>query len=197
MIVMSLKKILPVILLAALLIWGIYDIKDKKNINNTIVENPSGNKEFTNDSLDFKIGIDAGNLAPDFELTTLDGKKLKLSDYKGKKVILNFWATWCPPCKAEVPDMVKFYSSYKDKDIVILGVNLTQSEKDQRSVRDFVNSYGITYPVPLDMESTVAEVYRVTAIPTSYIIDTNGIISEKVVGPMDFEAMKSMVARIK
>lgn len=194
---MSLKKILPVILLAALLIWGIYDIKDKKNINNTIVENPSGNKEFTNDSLDLKIGIDAGNLAPDFELTTLEGKKLKLSDYKGKKVILNFWATWCPPCKAEVPDMVKFYSSYKDKDIVILGVNLTQSEKDQRSVRDFVNSYGITYPVPLDMESTVAEVYRVTAIPTSYIIDTNGIISQKVVGPMDFEAMKSMVARIK
>ncbi|MCJ7688510.1 MAG: TlpA family protein disulfide reductase, partial [Clostridiaceae bacterium] len=105
--------------------------------------------------------------------------------------------TWCPPCIAEVPDLEKFYSSYKDKDVVIIGVNLTKAEKDQSVIRDFVKSYGITYPVPLDIESSVSGVYQVSAIPTSYVIDSRGIISEKVVGPMDFETMKNIFSGIK
>lgn len=192
---MNLKKLVPVILLAALLIWGIYDVVNKNNINNEAVGKINTNTEVITDKNDeIKIGLEKGNLAPDFELTTLDGRKVKLSDYRGKKVILNFWATWCPPCRAEIPDMDKFYSSYKDKDIVILGVNLTKAEQDQTSVKSFIKEYRVTYPIPLDKESLVAEMYQVSAIPTSYIIDPQGTIIQKIVGPMDFETMKSLLS---
>lgn len=192
---MNLKKLVPVILLAALLIWGIYDVVNKNNINNEAVGKINTNTEVITDNNDeIKIGLEKGNLAPDFELTTLDGRKVKLSDYRGKKVILNFWATWCPPCRAEIPDMDKFYSSYKDKDIVILGVNLTKAEQDQTSVKSFIKEYRVTYPIPLDKESLAAEMYQVSAIPTSYIIDPQGTIIQKIVGPMDFETMKSLLS---
>lgn len=201
---MKLKKILPVVLLVALLIWGIYDISHKNDTNNAIVgkknanTNANTNTEVKTDkSVEPNIGIEKGNLAPDFQLTTLDGKQVKLSDYKGKKVILNFWATWCPPCIAEVPDLEKFYSDYKDKDVVIIGVNLTKAEKNQSEVKDFVKSSGITYPVPLDTENLASGMYQVSVIPTSYVIDSRGIISEKVVGPMDFEKMKNLFSGIK
>ena len=192
---MHLKKLVPVILLAALLIWGIYDVVNKNNINNESVGKINTNTEVITDKNDeIKIGLEKGNLAPDFELTTLDGRKVKLSDYRGKKVILNFWATWCPPCRAEIPDMEKFYSSYKDKDIVILGVNLTKAEQDQTSVKSFIKEYRVTYPILLDKESLAAEMYQVSAIPTSYIIDPQGTIIQKIVGPMDFETMKSLLS---
>lgn len=201
MISLKLKKILPVVLLVALLIWGIYDISHKNNTNNTnndIVGNANTNTEVKTDkSAEPNIGIEKGDVAPDFQLTTLDGKQVKLSDYKGKKVILNFWATWCPPCIAEIPDLEKFYSSYKDKDVVIIGVNLTKAEKNQSVVKDFIKSSGITYPVPLDTENLASRVYQVSVIPTSYVIDSRGIISEKVVGPMDFEKMKNLFSGIK
>lgn len=197
MIDLNLKKILPVVLLAALLIWGIYDLMNKNNINNTALGKDNVSTEVSVDeNTERNIGIRKNDLAPDFELTTLEGKKVKLSDYKGKKVILNFWATWCPPCRAEMPDMEEFYSTYKDKDIVILGVNLTKSEQEESVVREFIKSYGITYPIPLDVESSVAETYQVSAIPTSYFIDTKGVIREKIVGPMDFDMMKSILDSI-
>lgn len=194
---MKLKKILPIVILVALLIWGVYDTSNKNNVNNLSAGNTNNTKVETDKTVEAKTGIEKGNLAPDFKLTTLDGKQMKLSDYKGKKVILNFWATWCPPCKAEIPDLEKFYTSYKDKDVIILGVDLTQSEKSQNTVKEFVKSYGITYSVPLDIEGSVSEMYKVTGIPTSYIIDTQGIIRQKVVGPMDFEGMKNMLDSIK
>jgi peroxiredoxin len=192
---LNLKKLVPVVLLAVLLIWGVYDVVNKNNINNEAVGKTNTNAEvITDKNEEVKIGLEKSNLSPDFELTTLDGKKVKLSDYRGKKVILNFWATWCPPCRAEMPDMEKFYSSYKDKDVVILGVNLANAERDQTTVKNFIKSYGITYPIPLDKENLAAEMYQVSAIPTSYIIDPQGIIIEKVVGPMDFETMKSLLS---
>jgi peroxiredoxin len=134
--------------------------------------------------------------ALDFELVDLKGQQVKLSDLRGKVVLLNFWATWCPPCKAEIPDLIKFYEDFKDKDVVILGVDLTQSEKSQNAVADFLKSYGITYPVALDTDGTASKMYQVTGIPTSYIIDTQGIIRDIIVGPMDFEGMKRMLSGI-
>jgi peroxiredoxin len=197
MIGLNLKKTVPAVLLAALLIWGIYDISHKNNISNDALgKNNINTKAKVDKTVKVNTGIEEGNLAPDFELTTLDGKQVRLSDYRGKKVILNFWATWCPPCKAEVPDLEKFYSTYKDKGIVILGVNLTQAEKNQSAIKAFVKSYGITYTIPLDVKSLISGIYQVSAIPTSYIIDSRGIISKKVVGPMDFKTMKSILANI-
>lgn len=133
-----------------------------------------------------------GAEAPDFELTTLDGKPVKLSDYRGKKVILNFWATWCPPCKAEMPHMQNFYEENKDQNVEILAVNLTNMDKGRDDIEAFVKEYGLTFPIPLDEEGNAGTTYQAFTIPTSYILDEKGIITKKIVGPMDENMMKDL-----
>lgn len=133
--------------------------------------------------------VKVGSPAPDFELTTLSGAQVKLSDYRGKVVILNLWATWCPPCKAEMPEMQSFYEKSRNSDITLLSVNLTTQEKNEKAVADFVANYQLTFPIMLDKNDTVGKLYKTISIPTSYIIDREGIIREKVIGPMDEEKM--------
>lgn len=133
-----------------------------------------------------------GAEAPDFELNTLDGKTIKLSDYRGKKVILNFWATWCPPCKAEMPHMQNFYEENKDKGVEILAVNLTNMDKGTEEVQKFVSDYGLTFTIPLDEEGVAGTTYQAFTIPTSYILDENGVIIKKIVGPMDENMMRDL-----
>lgn len=135
------------------------------------------------------IGVQKGNAAPDFELTTLDGKSVKLSNYKGKKVILNFWATWCPPCKEEMPHMQNFYEKFKENGIEIVAVNLTSVDKGQKVIETFVKKNGITFPILLDKEGKIGDIYQTISIPTSYILDSRGIITNKIIGPMDEEMM--------
>jgi len=145
-----------------------------------------------------KSGIEVNQMAPDFSLKTLDGKEAKLSDYRGQKVILNFWATWCPPCKAEIPHMEKYYKNHAKKDHVeILAVNLTKSDKDENYIKDFIKSYDMTYPVLLDAEGEQQKQYEIVTIPTTFIIDTKGVIQKKIVGPMDQNMMIKTIASIK
>lgn len=145
-----------------------------------------------------KSGIEVNQMAPDFSLKTLDGKEAKLSDYRGQKVILNFWATWCPPCKAEIPHMEKYYKNHAKKDHVeILAVNLTKSDKDENYIKDFIKSYDMTYPVLLDTEGEQQKQYEIVTIPTTFIIDTKGVIQKKIVGPMDQNMMIKTIASIK
>ncbi len=116
-------------------------------------------------------GLSKGDQPPNFELTTLDGKKVELSDYKGKKVILNFWATWCPPCKAEMPQMEKYYEKNADKENVeILAVNLTSMDKGEKKIKEFVDGYGLTFPILLDAEGKIGEEFQAFTIPTTYMI---------------------------
>ena len=141
-------------------------------------------------------GLTKGDLAPDFTLTTLDGKKVQLSELKGKKVIVNFWATWCPPCKAEMPHMQNFYEDFSDEENVeILAVNMTSQDKEE-SVQNFVQDYELTFPIPLDTEGVVRETYQVLRIPTSYMIDTKGRIQNKIEGPMDENMIKDFVTNL-
>ncbi len=141
-------------------------------------------------------GLTKGDMAPDFTLTTLDGKKVQLSELKGKKVIVNFWATWCPPCKAEMPHMQNFYEDFSDEENVeILAVNLTSEDKEE-SVQNFVQDYGLTFPIPLDTEGVVGETFQAITIPTSYMIDTKGRIQNKIVGPMDENMIKDFVTNL-
>ena len=129
-------------------------------------------------------GIEIGKSAPDFELTKLDGTNVKLSDLKGKKVILNFWATWCGPCQQEMPDMEAFYKEHKEN-VEILAVNYTPSEKvGEEKVSNFAKEKGITFPILLDKNIDVTTAYKVITIPTSYFIDTKGVIQDKFIGPM-------------
>lgn len=144
---------------------------------------------FSNIPASTVTGIQKGNAAPDFELTTLDGTSVKLSNYKGKKVILNFWATWCPPCKDEMPHMQNFYEKFKENGIEIVAVNLTNIDKGQKVIETFVKNNGLTFQIPLDRDGKIGEIYQTISIPTSYILDSKGIITSKFIGPMDEEMM--------
>lgn len=139
------------------------------------------------------VGIEPGEVAPDFELETLDGSLIRLSDLQGKKVILNFWYTWCPPCREEMPEMQKFYDEYGD-DVEIVAVNLTEMEKSEQDIHDFIDEFSFTYTVPLDRDSNVSDQYKIYAAPTSYFIGTDGIVQQpRWIGPMEYEFMEEMV----
>ncbi|MFF2752208.1 peroxiredoxin family protein [Psychrobacillus sp. NPDC058041] len=136
-------------------------------------------------------GITKGDNAPNFTLTTLDGKEVSLADYKGKKVVLNFWATWCPPCKAEMPDMQNYYEDVAEKENVeILAVNL---DSGIDKVKGFQEDYALSFPILLDEEGTVGKTYQAITIPTTYMINTDGTIQNKIVGPMDEQMLSDLV----
>ncbi|WP_419151463.1 TlpA family protein disulfide reductase [Aeribacillus alveayuensis] len=134
-------------------------------------------------SKDVKVGLEKGDKAPDFELLTLNGETKKISDFQGKKVILNFWATWCPPCKEEMPEMQKLYEDYSDE-IEIVAVNFTASESNQEKVKQFIENNGFTFPILLDPKNKANSGYEVLTYPTTYFLNEDGIIQDKVVGQM-------------
>ncbi|MBS4219374.1 redoxin domain-containing protein [Bacillus sp. FJAT-49711] len=146
-------------------------------------------------------GLTEGDIPPDFELMTLEGDKIRLSDFNGKKVILNFWATWCPPCRAEMPHMENFYKKNAEKlNVEIIAVNLTAAERGgnaSEKVRKFIEEYGLTFHVPLDEKGEVGDLYRIIPIPTSFLIGTNGVVQQKILGPMDEEMMEKLVKNLK
>lgn len=145
-------------------------------------------------TIEYESGLEEGNTPPDFELSTLSGDIIKLTDYKGKKVILNFWASWCGPCKAEMPHMQNFYAKNKDSaNVEIIAVNLTTEERGLVSIEKFVDAYGLTFPIPLDNNGEVMDMYRIMTIPTTYMISTDGTIKHKIIGPMDEKTIKELV----
>ncbi|UOR12604.1 TlpA disulfide reductase family protein [Halobacillus amylolyticus] len=137
-------------------------------------------------------GLEVGEKAPDFTLETLAGETLSLSDLRGQKVILNFWATWCPPCREEMPRMEKFQQEYGDE-IQIVAVNATGSESSIKKVRNYIEEGGYTFPVVLDKELNVNNDYQAIALPTTYFIGTDGVIQQpRKVGPMTYDFMVKM-----
>ncbi len=120
-----------------------------------------------------------GGPAPDFTLNDLEGHPVSLSDYRGKVVLLNFWATWCEPCKKEMPEMQAAYERYKDRGFVILAVNFGDRLEEADK---FVKHMGLTFPVLLDRKVKVAARYGVVSLPVSFFIDPKGIIRQRVFG---------------
>lgn len=121
--------------------------------------------------------------APDFALKSVDGKVVKLSDYKGKVIILDFWATWCPPCRKGIPDLISIQNEYKN-DVVIIGVSL-DGDKTIKDVPDFIKQYGINYPIVYGDEKIVTAYGGIQAIPTAFVIDKKGNIVDQHVGLVD------------
>ncbi|OLN24007.1 thiol-disulfide oxidoreductase [Domibacillus antri] len=138
---------------------------------------------------DDKTGIAVGEKAPDFTVKTMGGQEVNLSDYEGKKIFLNFWATWCPPCKAEMPHMQSFYDD-EPENVEILAVNL---EESRAKVSEFVDQYALTFPILMDEDGTVAETYEVYTIPTTYVLNEKGVVEQKIIGPMDEPMMKNLL----
>ncbi len=117
--------------------------------------------------------------APDFTLKTFDGKEITLSQLKGKVVLLDFWATWCGPCKESIPHLIQLYKDYQEKGFELVGMNVDRG--DGEAVRRFVASMDIPYPVVAAPEDVVRS-YRVTGIPATFLIDREGKIRERVAG---------------
>jgi peroxiredoxin len=137
-------------------------------------------------------GLQPGNRAPDFELETLNGDTIRLSELKGKVVLVNLWATWCPPCRAEMPEMVRFYKDHSSDRMELLAVNLTTSDSVQEA-KKFSEEFKLPFPVLLDKEGKVGDTYKTVTIPTTFIINPDGIIEKKHIGPMSYEMMEEFV----
>ena len=132
-----------------------------------------------------------GRLAPDFTLVDLEGNQVSLSDFRGKTVFVNFWASWCPPCRAEMPEIEAVYQEYKDRGVVVIGVDIRETED---VVRQFVEQGGYSWIFILDATGAVSNDYRITAIPTSFFIDKDGIIQVVAIGAMTKRAMETKLA---
>lgn len=135
-----------------------------------------------------------GNMAPNFVLTSTDGKTIKLSDYRGKVVIVDFWATWCPPCKAEIPDFIKLYSQYKDDGFQMLGVSLDQGGLN--AVIPFMKAYGVNYPIMLGNNQIVSDYGGISAIPTTFVIDKQGTIAASFVGYQPASVFENLIKKL-
>ena len=132
-----------------------------------------------------------GRPAPDFTLVDLNGNEVTLSDFRGKTVFINFWATWCPPCRAEMPEIEAIYQKYKDKGVVVIGVDILEPED---VVRQFVEQGGYSWTFVLDATGAVSDDYKVTAIPISFFIDREGIIQAVNIGAMTKRDMEIKLA---
>ena len=129
---------------------------------------------------------EVGKKAPNFTLKNMNGNKVTLRDLEGEKVFINFWASWCPPCQTEMPDIQKLYKNHGN-DIKIIAINL---EEKKEKVKKYLENENLTFPVLLDKNKKVASKYLVRAIPTSYFINENGIITAKHLGILNYEDMK-------
>lgn len=138
-------------------------------------------------------GISEGNRGRDFTLESLDGTKVALSDYRGNVVVLNFWASWCAPCRAEIPDLEAAYQAYKDEGLVILGINV---EESRQKIDPFVIEFGITYPVLLDEQGQVMNEYRALGLPMSLVLDQEGMIQVRHMGLLTADQLEKYLAKI-
>ena len=137
----------------------------------------------------------AGHPAPDFELVSPDGEVIRLSDYKGTPVIVNFWATWCAPCRAEFPEFQQAAVDNADQ-LVIIGINHTTS--DQRDlVPGFIEEFGITFPIVLDEDGSTVEAYRILGLPTTVFIDSRGVVNELFTGPLNKAYIESKITELR
>ena len=125
--------------------------------------------------------LSAPKQAPAFKLEKLDGQQAQLSDYSGKLILLNFWATWCTPCRHEMPAMEKLWQKYQDQGFVMLGVS-NDSERHKKRVKTFVRKMDLSFPILLDTESEVSDLYDVSGIPVSYLISPEGQLLAEIVG---------------
>jgi peroxiredoxin len=127
-----------------------------------------------------------GNHAPDFTLKDLNGEPVRLSALKGKVVLVNFWATWCPPCREEIPSMVKLNQSMQGKPFQMLAVSI--DEGGRNAVQSFFRKGGVTLPALLDTDGKVARRYGTTGVPETFVVDGKGVILKKVIGSMDWSS---------
>lgn len=138
--------------------------------------------------------VQVDSKAPDFELVDLNGEKHRLTDYKGKGVLLNFWGTWCGPCEREFPAMTRQYETYKDLGVQIIAVNYAQTDFE---VQKYVDNMGMTFPVAIDKTKNVSDTYNIDPLPTSIFIKPDGTIDRIKTGEMTEAQIAQYLESIK
>jgi peroxiredoxin len=140
---------------------------------------------------------DVGRPAPDFVLRNADGGTLRLSDLRGQAVLVNFWASWCAPCRQEMPEIVRAYGERRDDGLTVVAINL---QENAAQVREFAEDFGMTFPVVIDRSGEVASAWRiggpVEGIPSSYFLDAEGVVRDRVFGPMSAERLREGLATV-
>lgn len=130
-----------------------------------------------------------------FNLSDLNGKDHKLSDYEGKWVVVNYWATWCPPCVAEIPELIFFHDKHANNDAVVLGVNF--EDASELKVKNFLEDYMVSYPVLLSEADAHSDLGEISGLPTTFIVSPDGEVVHKKVGIVDAEYLENIIAHYK
>jgi cytochrome c biogenesis protein CcmG, thiol:disulfide interchange protein DsbE len=140
--------------------------------------------------------LTVGMAAPDFSLPDIEGKTVRLSDYRGKVVFVNFWATWCKPCKEEMPSMEILWDNFKSEDFVMLAISMDRVTT-KKDIPPFIESMKLTFPILTDSWGQTDKRYKLMGVPETYIIDQNGVLREKVIGPRDWTLKDSVVTVVQ
>ena len=193
------KKIIVLLTLLTLLIAGCTNAKDTNDTK--ISEQPKeeqtaeeNNKEATDTEESISTDKNDVVIAPDFELESTDGTKIKLSDLRDKNVIVNFWATWCGFCVEEMPDLQKLQETYKDDDLLILAVNVGETKEE---VEKFMKENNINLTVLLDKDSSVANTYGLRSFPSTLAINKKGEVVSGYVGMLTYDQMELLYKYFK
>lgn len=142
---------------------------------------------------DATAGVPVGAPAPDFALKTLDNQSYKLADLRGKAVLINFFTTWCPPCRAEAPTLQAAFKEYESRGFVVLAINLDESNV---TVRSFREKLGLTFPIVIDKDDRVTRSYGIIPLPTSYLVDRSGVVWASWAGAVSKEQLASMLVKV-
>lgn len=196
------KKIIISSIVLILLFAGAYYVVSNKDFSlvsdKSSTNNNSSNKESSKSDTS-KNSKNSGNssknnankvLAPDFTLSDLEGNTVTLSELRGKKVFLNFWASWCGPCKAEMPDIEKLYQETKDSDLVILAVNVSENKSTAES---YLKNNNLNFTVLMDTKDEASNTYLIRSFPSSFFIDKEGYIVSREVGTLTYAEMKDFI----
>lgn len=197
---MRMRNIIFVLLLAGAVSYTIIDyILDRRDEDLVIqvedehddLEDVDLQPEEQHDELE--IGNKIGQQAPDIILKDLQGEEVRLTDYRGRKVFVNFWASWCGPCRREMPELQQFHEEYEEQTAVVLAVNVTTSELNVEQVYDFVAELDLSFPIVLDETGDVSYDYRIAYTPTTYVVDEEGVIRDVRIGELDYELIQQML----
>ena len=188
---LSCRRVIPGLLAVALLSFLLVIQGCAPSVQNTGGSSQGGSSTTGPKGDELAPAPEIGRLAPNFTLVDLEGNTVTLSDFQGKTVFVNFWATWCPPCRAEMPEMEAVYQEYKDKGVVVIGVDISEPES---TVRQYIQRGGFSWIIVLDSTGEVAANYKITSIPTSFFIDGEGVIRVVNIGAMTKRVMEAKLA---
>lgn len=184
---MRLVKVFLVLVFSSIALFGCSSRNNEPQQNKNVSTEPA-RKEIPAQ----QINTNSKTAAPEFKLKSVDGKDVRLSDFKGKVVVLDFWATWCGPCRMGIPDLVALQNEYKGN-LVVLGISLDKFSGTDNQVKSFMKELKINYPIVFGDEQVTKDYGNIEAIPTSFIIDAQGNIVDKHIGLVPKEAFTDQI----